>query len=210
MVRALNENPRIVLAYPFFVRITPEGEVIKKPTRYFSTEDMSDFGRVKAVCCEARAFGKMVYGLFRADALRRAGVFPRILFPDVVLLQELALLGDFKQVEKPLWSVRRVADFSIGRQKESLFIKKVWYLYLPWPLVNSVTIFRDTVLTGDPRSFKQRCLGLYIAFTYFCRHIGKLGAGSWIGSYYEWTRGKKPWIKRLKRRILRSRQDRAG
>jgi hypothetical protein len=32
---------------------------------------------------------------------------------------------------------------------------------------------------------------------YLYRNLGKLGEGSWIGSYREWTRGKKPWMKKL-------------
>lgn len=210
MVRTLSDNPGAVLAYPVFVRITPEGDVIDKPVRHFATGNLSDFSRVKAVCGEARAFGKMVYGLFRADALCRAGVFRRLMFPDVILLHELALQGDFKQVDEELWYIRRVAEFSIGRQKKSLFVKKPWYIYLPWPLVNAAALAWNTAIASGPRTFSQRCLGMYVAWVYFFRHIGKLGAGSWIGSYYEWTRGKKPWMKKLKQRVQGKRQTKAS
>lgn len=206
MVCTLNDNLNVVLVYPIFVRITSEGSIIDKPSSHFSTENMSGRRRIKAVCREARAFGKMVYGLFRTDALRRAGVFRRVMFPDVVLLHELCLQGDFKQVEEKLWFIRRVAKFSIDRQKNSLFVRKAWYIYLPWPLVNAAALAWNIAIASDARNLRQRCLGIYVAFMYFFRHIGKLGKGSWIGSYYEWTRGKKPWMKKLKQRIRGKRQ----
>ena len=200
MVAALNKNPNVVLAYPVFERITVDGNVIDKPSRFFSTENMTESRRIKSVCREARAFGKMVYGLFRTDALRRAGVFRRVLFPDVILMYELCLQGEFKQVKEKLWYIRRVAKFSIDRQKNALFIRKAWYIYLPWPLVNAAVLAWNTAIVSGTRSFKQRRLGLYVAFAYFFRYIGKLGTGSWIGSYHEWIHGKKPLIKKWKKR----------
>ncbi len=200
MVESLNKYPNVVLTYPVFERITTEGNLIDKPSRYFSTDNMSERRRIKAVCREARAFGKMVYGLFRAKALQRAGVFRRVLFPDVILIHELALQGDFKQVKEKLWYIRRVAKFSIERQKNSLFIRKAWYIYLPWPLVNAAVLAWNTAIVSETRSFKLRLLGLYVAIAYFFRYIGKLGTGSWIGSYHEWIHGKKPLIKKWKKR----------
>lgn len=206
MVGILNDNPNVVLVYPIFVRITPESKIIDKPSRHFSTTGMSDLQRIKAVGRNARAFGKMVYGLFRANALRRAGVFRRVMFPDVVLLNELSLQGEFAQVEDELWFVRRVAKFSVARQKNSLFVRKAWYIFVPWPLVNTVTLAWNTAIVSNGQNFRQRYLGLRVAIMYFCRHIGKLGKGSWIGSYYEWTRGKKPWMKNMKRRMREKKQ----
>jgi hypothetical protein len=116
------------------------------------------------------------------------------------------LQGDFKQVEEKLWFIRRVAKFSIDRQKHALFVRKAWYIYLPWPLVNAVALAWNTAIASDARNLRQRCLGIYMAFMYFLQHIGKLGKGSWIGSYYEWTRGKKPWMKKLKQRIRGKKQ----
>lgn len=206
MVHTLNDHLNVVLVYPIFVRITSEGSIIEKPSRYFSTDNMSERRRIKSVCRDARAYGKMVYGLFRTDALRRAGVFRRVMYPDVVLLHELSLQGDFKQVKEKLWFIRRVAKFSIVRQKNSLFVRKPWYIYLPWPLVNAVALVWNTAIASAARNSRQRCLGIYVAFMYFFRYIGKLGKGSWIGSYYEWTRGKKPWMKKLKQRMRGKRQ----
>ena len=105
----------------------------------------------------------MVYGLFRSDALCRAGVFRRVLFPDVVLLHELALYGGFKQVDEKLWFIRRVAKFSIERQKHTLFVNKPWYIYLPWPLVKCRPVLAwHTAIVSDTREFKATLSRVFI------------------------------------------------
>ena len=47
--------------------------------------------------------GNMVYGLYRVDVLARAGVYRHILVPDRLLMTELAIYGQFKQVPQVLW-----------------------------------------------------------------------------------------------------------
>ena len=42
--------------------------------------------------------GNMVYGLYRINALERAGVYRHVLVPDRLLFTELALYGQFRQV----------------------------------------------------------------------------------------------------------------
>lgn len=205
MVQVLNASPNVVLVYPKTVYITPEGERYpKKRSLSFSTHDLTEIQRIRAVCKEARYFGKMVYGLFRASALRRAGVFRRVLFPDVVLALELCLRGDFEQVDEELWYLRRVADFSIARQKKSLFVRKPFYIYLPWPFVNAFVLAWNTAMLPGVGNLGRRYLGLKVAIMYLQRWLTRLGEGSWIGSYHEWRRGKKPWLKKLKKRLKES------
>lgn len=208
LVHTLNTSPNAVLAYPVFIRITTADDRINKPPRHFSTTGLSDFKRVLGVSWDAQAFGKMVYGLFRASALRRAGIFRRILFPDVVLLFEISLQGDIVQVDEELWSLRRMKKFSIARQKMSLFTRKPWYIYLPWPLVNTLVLGWHTVITPYKKDPGHRYLGFVATFMYLYRNLGKLGEGSWIGSYREWTRGKKPWMKKLIFRLKQAGQPR--
>ncbi len=50
--------------------------------------------------------GDMVYGLFRVDALEAAGVLRDVLLPDRLLVAELALQGEFVQVDRLLWHRR--------------------------------------------------------------------------------------------------------
>ena len=208
MVSILEENPNIVLTYPKTAYITPEGRKHKKKlSQHFSTEGLTDAQRVKAVCKDARYFGKMVYGLFLANALGQAGVFRRVLFPDVLLLLEICLRGDFKQVEKELWYLRRMADFGIARQKKTLFVRKPWYVFLPWPIVNALVLAWNTAFRPNAGDRHRRILGLKLSLMYLQRWVGRFGEGSWVGSYHEWRKGKKPWIKKLKNRIRQSRQN---
>lgn len=202
MVDVLKGNANVVVAYPQVAYITAEGQRYpKNPAQSFSTDGLTDAQRVKAVCKDARYFGKMIYGLFRTSALYRAGIFRRVLFPDVMLLLELSLHGDFRQVDAELWYVRRLAGFSVDRQKRSLFVKKPWYIFLPWPLVNTLVLAWNTALRTGAGNLHRRSLGLKLSLMYLHRWFGKLGEGTVIGSYHEWRKGKKPWMKKVASRI---------
>ena len=143
----------------------------------------------------------MVYGLFRAQPLRRVGVFPRVMWPDVILCHQLALLGDIHQVEAQLWYRRRTDRFSMPRQRKSLFVKKPWYFYLPWPLVNAWVLARGLPAAAGSENRPKRKLRLNLALMYLRRWWSKYGGGSWIGSPHEWRTGKKPWVKKIKKSL---------
>jgi glycosyltransferase involved in cell wall biosynthesis len=205
MVQVLDARPNVLLVYPKTVYISDIGQRIpKRRSQSFSTEGLTESQRIKAVCRDARYFGKKVYGLFRASALRRAGVFRRVLFPDLILLLEICRFGDFKQVDNELWYLRRIAQASTARQRSSLFLRKPWYIYFPWPIVNMLVLAWNTALRPGAGNLKRRYLGLKIALMYFYRWIAKLGRGSRIGSFNEWRKGKLPWMKKLKKWIKQS------
>ena len=202
MVGVLEAEPNVVLVYPLTIPIDREGQRRKKKSRSpFSTLGLDDPERVRAVSKHGRGFGKMVYGLFRAPSLHRAGVFRRVLFPDVILLWELSLQGDIHQVDAELWYNRRTDAFSIARQKKSLFVKKPWYIALPWPLVNACVLAWNTAVRSGSEVRWQTYLGYKLAITYLVRYIGRFGKGSWIGSVHEWRTGKKPFIRKIRRRL---------
>jgi|GEM_PF-2043141 len=204
LVEVLNTHPSVVLSYPKTVYIAPDDKKIitkkiaaQKIPPTLSTLNMSESTRIRAVCRDTRGFGKMVYGLFRSDALRSAGVFRRVLFPDVVLLFELCLKGDFVQVDEELRFHRDVVKFSIARQRRSLFVNKPWYILLPWPFVNAVVLFWHTAIISSPGDMRRRLQGVKVSLIYLRRHLSTFGKGSWIGSYNECIKGKSPWIKKL-------------
>jgi glycosyltransferase involved in cell wall biosynthesis len=202
LTRILNTKPNIVLVYPKTVFINTEGhEITKKQSPSVSTDGLSAMQRIKTVCLNERYFGKKVYGLFRADALRKAGIFRRVLFPDTILLYELCLLGDFMQIDSELWYMRRMAEFSVKRQKDSLFVRKPWYIFLPWPFVNAFTLMWNMALHPGAGSLRHRYLGLKVALIYLQRWLPKLGRGGRIGSYHQWRKGTKKWMKKLRRKI---------
>ena len=105
LVGALDAHPRAVLAYPLNDRIDDDGSPIREPWR-FRTEGTR--GRTSRFTTTIRRMvpGDMVYGLFRADALAAAGVLQNVLLPDRLLVAELALHGEFVQVDRLLWHRR--------------------------------------------------------------------------------------------------------
>jgi glycosyltransferase involved in cell wall biosynthesis len=111
-----------------------------------------------------------------------------------------------QQVDKELWHMRRIDDFSIARQKRMLFVKRPWYIFLPWPIVNAFVLAWNTALRPDAGNRQHRILGLKLSWMYLQRWLGRLGEGSWLGSYHEWRKGKKPWMKKLMQRIRQPKQ----
>jgi glycosyltransferase involved in cell wall biosynthesis len=200
MVQLLNTCETVVLAYSKTVNIDKDGGILDKKVKPgLSTLGIDRAQRPIVVCRQAQGFGNMVYGLMRARALRQAGVFPRVMWPDVILCLRLALLGDLHQVEEKLWYRRRTDRFSMPRQKKSLFANRgPWYFKLPWPLVNAWMLTRRLPGATGSDSATPRRLRILLAAAYLQRWWSKFGGGSWIGSPHEWRRGKAAWIRKLK------------
>lgn len=122
LVREMDANPDVVLAYPFTRRLDPKGHLLDKPARLFETRGLTSLDeRWLHVSREHVASGDMVYGLMRADAVRQAGIFRDVMCPDRLLMAELALRGEFHQVPEELWFRRQFDEASVARQRTSLF-----------------------------------------------------------------------------------------
>lgn len=123
LVNTLEEYPDVVLAYPLTQRIDPQGAPLAKPARQFETFGIADrdvrWGLLSR--SDAVAAGDIVYGLMRAEAVRDAGVFRAVLCPDRLLVAELTLRGQIRQVPEVLWFRRQFATGSIERQRATLF-----------------------------------------------------------------------------------------
>jgi glycosyltransferase involved in cell wall biosynthesis len=137
LVTVLNDHPSVVLAYPLTQRIDPAGLPLDKPARQFETFGLTDLDArwTHLSRSESMAAGDMVYGLLRADAVRRAGVFREVLCPDRLLVAELTLQGQIRQVPQVLWFRRQFEGGSIGRQRVTLFAaraKRPSLLTPPW------------------------------------------------------------------------------
>ncbi|MFT5239385.1 MAG: glycosyltransferase involved in cell wall biosynthesis [Kiritimatiellia bacterium] len=207
LVKTLNAHEHVLLAYPKRTVIDEFGNLIDKNLKPgFSSLGLDEDQRAKSISLHAKGFGNMVYGLFRADALRRAGVFRKVIMPDVMLLLELSLQGDIYQVDETLWSRRQTDRFSIARQKKSLFVKKPWYILLPWPIVNACVLFWNTAIRPKNGTWQRKKLGLKLMLMYLLRWSSKLGQDSWLGSYRQWRRGTAPLMKKLTQ-YLRGRNE---
>ena len=123
LVAELDTHPGTVLAYPLTQRISPEGAPLSKPARFFDTAGMTDVRDRWLALSASRsvAAGDMVYGLARVDAMKAAGVFREVLTPDRLLMAELTIRGEIRQVPHVLWYRRQFATGSVERQRETLF-----------------------------------------------------------------------------------------
>jgi hypothetical protein len=145
--------------------------------------------------------GDMVYGLFRIDALRRAGTFRAVLRPDRLLMAELTLQGQFKQVDQVLW-FRRQTSSSIDRQRKTLFLEghePRWFWLPPW-LQHALLIRREYIGSPDPpiklTPMQVRRMLLRYQLTYGWRHIRKTETSHAVGRGID----NAIWVKKIIKR----------
>lgn len=153
LVDELDRHPEAVGAYPQSVDIDAHG-VVAEETWSFDTRGVrGPAARVRAAT-NGMAAGKMVYGLFRAEAVARAGTFRYVLNPDRLLLAELAAQGELRQVPEVLWWRRLDRTVSIARQRAAFFPEgPPLYTRLPWWVVHAAALGWALVVRGegDPR-----------------------------------------------------------
>jgi len=206
LVATLDADPDVVLAYPLTRRIDPAGAPLSKLPRHFETVGIHDLRTrwVRFSRSDSVAAGDMVYGLMRADAVRAAGVFREVLCPDRLLLAELTLQGQIRQVPEVLWYRRQFEVGSIARQRQTLFGPGMTIpgrTTAPWQM--HVRSLRATYGAPDaPVRIEHRelarLLSIY-AVTYAWRHYTKPGVQRGVLAVLGWPR----WLyKRIKRGVL--------
>ena len=181
LVDELEAHPEAVLAYPLDVGIGPAGEQLHEPRR-FATAGMTSVRPRFVSATLGMKPGNMVYGLYRVDALERCGVFRPVIFPDRLLLTELAMLGEFRQVEEVLWSRRHNPRTMPIRARQRLtFFPDGLPLYarIPWPLVHGATLTWDVAVRGTARPQAGRVRGLLLALWY-TTHMSRIYARRWL------------------------------
>lgn len=175
MIRAFERNPSALLAYPFNVRLTDERNNFKKHSKRFDTRGVrSPGGRLLRALWAMKA-GDMVYGLMRARALERGGIFRTVLLPDRLLLCELSLAGEFVQVPQILWYRRYRHEVSVSRQRDFIFPHaKPAYSFLPWWLVHSSLVlwYWGIMAVGRPAGI-GRARGLLFSMETLCSYALK-------------------------------------
>jgi glycosyltransferase involved in cell wall biosynthesis len=168
LVDTLDTNPDVVLAYPLNRRIGRAGEVLARKPWAFDTFGIGDpWARVTKSIRHMSA-GNMVYGLYRVDVLARAGVYRHILVPDRLLMTELAIYGQFKQVPQVLWFRRWYGRiFSLGRQRANFFPgRRPLYMYAPWWMAHGVSLFWTFAVQGRGIPGVSRLAGGILAIRY--------------------------------------------
>jgi len=149
LVEELDGHPEAVGAYPQSVDIDAHG-VVSEETWSFDTRGIRrPRARVRAAT-NGMAAGKMVYGLFRAEAVARAGTFRFVLNPDRLFLAELAAQGELRQVPEVLWHRRLDRTVSIARQRAAFFPAGApLYSRLPWWLVHTAALAWALAVRGQ-------------------------------------------------------------
>ena len=151
LLGVLDAHPEVVLAYPQLQRIFPKFR--KTITRTFDTFGItSPVARLRGATSGMVTAGNCVYGLFRSSALAQVGVFPAVLMPDRLLMLQLALLGQFRQVQEILWYREVAGSFSYSRQRQMLFVGGApLYTYVPVHLQHFGVLFWQFAVCGRAR-----------------------------------------------------------
>jgi glycosyltransferase involved in cell wall biosynthesis len=169
LVAELEAHPEASLAYPLDVLIDAEGEQVRRPW-HFDTAGMTSV-RPRFVSATRRMrSGNLVYGLQRADLVERCGVFYQAIFPDRILVEQLALIGEFRQVDEVLWKRRQFQrEESIRtRQKRVLFREpRPLHTRLPFPLVHGALLTWFVLVRGStrPEVGRARAMPLVVWYT---------------------------------------------
>jgi glycosyltransferase involved in cell wall biosynthesis len=169
LLAELEEHPEAVLAYPLDVGIDAAGEQFREPWR-FDTSGIPFVGPRFATATWGMKAGNMVYGLHRVQALERCGVFRPVIVPDRLLLTELAIIGEFRQVDEVLWW-RRYPGRTMpirARQRQTFFPDGApLYASLPWPLVHGAVLAWSVGVRGSsqPEVTRARALALVLWYT---------------------------------------------
>jgi hypothetical protein len=202
LVEELDAAPAAVIAYPITRRMDHAGEELGKGPRHFDTVGCADRrARWARFCHEGVGSGDMVYGLMRLDALTAAGIFRTVLRPDRLLMAELSLQGDFRQVPEVLWFRRQSTAASVDRQHATLVVageEPPGFTRPPW-LQHAVLLWREYV-RAEPRPLPistAAWLGMLVRYqlTYGWRHFRKTEASHAVGRGID----NVVWVKKITR-----------
>ena len=207
LVGTLELYPDVLLAYPLTQRIDPSGAPLAKPARQFETFGIVDRAARWRLLnrSDSIAAGDMVYGLMRVAAAREAGVFREVLCPDRLLVAELTLHGQIRQVPRTLWYRRQFAAGSVERQRSTLFAPGTktpsaftppWYLHARslWASYGKPARRPLAMSRGEA----ARLIAAYAA-AYAWRHYAKSSVQHGVLSMLGWPR----WTyKHLKHAVL--------
>ena len=181
MVETLDRHPAVVLAYPRNVRMLP-GDA-RLTAEGFHTTGVTNPGQRMQLAARHLLAGDMIYGLVRADALARAGVFRRVVTPDRQVLLALSLFGQFAQVPEVLWYREQIRGFDLQRQRDVFSLgRSAWHMYLPSHLQHFATLVWDFGVRGRGRPAVGRVSGARAAASQL-----------WWSSVRQLTRPKSGW-----------------
>jgi glycosyltransferase involved in cell wall biosynthesis len=188
LVAELDAHPEASVAYPLDVGITPDGETFRGPWRF----DTAGMRRVRPRFVSATTgmrSGCVVYGLHRADLVERCGIFYPAIIPDRILNEQLAMIGEFRQVDQVLWRRRYFP------REEAIRVRQMRVLFpgrpplharLPFPLVHGAFLIWFVLVRGSTRPEVGRARATSLAL--------------WYTAWMCWETGRRFLRNRFKRR----------
>ena len=195
----IESAPGTVLVYPITRRTAQDGSELEKGARLFDTAGVGTArARWSHFCREGIGSGDMVYGLMDIEALRTAGIFRPVLRPDRLLIAELALHGQIRQVPEVLWFRRDSEGTSVDRQRHTLFLpgqEPKWFGAPPW--FQHAQSLWQTYVAGTPALGLSRTTWILMLaqyqMTYGWRHFRKTEASHAIGRGID----NAIWVKKI-------------
>jgi len=109
LLQVLEAHPETALAYSKNALIDQEGAFVELYDKELSTEGLEPADRFRTIYARM-TWCYMVFGLYRATHLRRAGLIPRVISGDRVLLCNLGFCGEIRQLPDCLLYLRRARD----------------------------------------------------------------------------------------------------
>jgi len=163
----LDAHPSLVGCFGTGVAVSATGESsrdMKTPGDTFGLRRARDRVRV-------RLPGTVIQGLFRADRLERTGVSRRVVFPDRLLLAELAGQGEIRHVPERLWWRRMNPPMTHAeleaRQRAVIFPRGApWWAHLPWLAAHVGVLVWSLAVRGAARPGVGRAEGVVVAGAY--------------------------------------------
>ena len=174
LVAELEEHPEASVAYPLDVGIRADGEQFRGPWRFDNAGVPGTRRRFVSATVGMRS-GCVVYGLHRVNLLERCGVFHPAIIPDRILNEQLAIIGEFRQVDEVLWRRRYFGrkESIRARQMRALFPGSApVYTKLPFPVVHGAFLTWFVLVRGStrPEVGRVRAMSLVVWYTaWMCR-----------------------------------------
>ncbi len=184
LVDALERSPAAVLAYGRTYQFDSDRHVVREVDR-FDTAGVSDPRERLAGALRGMRAGDMVYGVYRRESMRRAGVIRRLLLPDRLLLTELSVQGEFVYVPRALRYRRITGRATLARQRASLFREGApAYTRLPWWAAHTAA-FAWAVTRGEAAPDAGAGQRLELVATH-ARHNFAFAMRSRVGRVIDW------------------------
>ena len=164
LVSVLDANPSLVGAFPTTARMRADTCGLRVVDELLDTSELDGPLQRVRVATHGMVAGDMVYGLFRCDAVERAGGFRNVLLPDRMFLTELAVQGGFLHVDEILWYRRWRGGATYDRQRRSFFPDGApAHAYLPPVLTHTAVLAWQLGLKGTHQPTLSRGAGLELA-----------------------------------------------